>query len=66
MLALTNSGIEACRQDCTGKPAVEEPEIGPSNVPVAKKIESTGKADFSVVYATRMEFLRTTGGRRAV
>jgi hypothetical protein len=33
---------------------------------VAKKIESTGKADFSVVYATRMEFLRTTGGRRAV
>jgi hypothetical protein len=27
-----------------------------------KKIESTGKPDFSLVYATRMEFLRTTGG----
>ncbi len=27
-----------------------------------KKIESTGKPDFSVVYATRMEFLRTTAG----
>jgi hypothetical protein len=25
-----------------------------------KKIESTGKPDFSLVYATRMEFLRTT------
>jgi len=27
-----------------------------------KKIESTGKPDFSLVYATRMEFLRTTAG----
>jgi len=25
------------------------------------KVEATGKPDFSVVYATRLEFLRTTG-----
>jgi hypothetical protein len=27
---------------------------------ICKMIDSTGKPDFSVVYATRMEFLRTT------
>jgi hypothetical protein len=40
---------------------VEEPETGPIEGINCKKIESTGKPDSLVVYATRMEFLRTTG-----
>lgn len=28
-----------------------------------EKIDSNGKPEFSVVYATRIEFLRITGGR---
>jgi len=44
------------RQTCRGKTG---------NRPIERihrgKIESNGKPDFSVVYASRIEFLRTTG-----
>jgi hypothetical protein len=47
--------------DRTDKRAVEEPEA-PHRRINCMKIEASGKADFSSVYAMLMEFLRTTVG----
>jgi hypothetical protein len=41
------------------KLAMQESETANRTDPL-QKIESSGKPDFSVVYATRIEFLRTT------